>query len=247
LWTAKNAAMRGRVSEKLYKADGTFHGHRDHRDALTDLFNAKVDPAYQTASRIDSDLSSMISHRHSEASWLVIASMHTHDAVDHSETTYDSKGNAHTRHWTTYEDNSGTYRALAAIEASAAASDARSANDGLARLKPMVGGLYADKQIAVEDLRGMLPAAPGGSVGEGDFNVVSDLLFHPMIGFFGSLSSASSGESARSSFAPVLNSLRRLDAEVAGRRDGEINWVETAITTDLEGEMKSAGNGAGSW
>ena len=171
---------------------------------------------------------------------MAIAAMHTHDAVEHSETTYDSKGNAHTRTWTTYEDNSGTYRLLAAAEASAAASAARSANSGLERLKPMIQRLYQDKTLNQEQLVALLPRAEGQRVGEGGFDVFSDLLLHPLFGIFGSLSSASSGSSARAQFGSILGSLRALDGEVAGRRDVQIRWVEGQISFDLDAQMAKA-------
>ncbi len=237
LWAAKNGAMRGRVSDRLYSEREDYRTHRDHRDRLTTLFDAKVDPAYKTASGIDSDLSGMISHRNAEAFDMTLASLHTHDYAGES---CDSDGkNCHS----VYEDNSGIYRAMAAGEASAAASDARSANAGLERLKPMVSALYADKTLAQEQLIGLLPKVQGHAVGEGGFDVFGDLLLHPLFGIFGGLSSASSGESARSSFAPVLGALRAVDGEVAGRRDGEINWVEGNISRDLDGQMEKARGG----
>lgn len=234
LLAAKTSAMRGRVSDRIYSESGEFRGHRDRRDRLQSLFDAKVDPAYQAAKQIDDDLASMISHRNSEAMYMTMAALHTHDYAGEQ---CDSDGkNCHA----VYEDNSGMYRMLAASEASSAAAAARSANSGLERLKPMVNALYADKTLDQEQLRGLLPKVQGQRVGEGGFDVFGDLLLHPLFGIFSGLSSASSGEGARSSFGPVLGALRALDGEVAGRRDGEIRWVEGTITADLAAQMRRA-------
>ncbi|OGW88861.1 MAG: UDP-glucose 4-epimerase GalE, partial [Omnitrophica bacterium RIFCSPHIGHO2_12_FULL_44_12] len=234
LFDAKNMAMRGRVSEKLYGQNPEFKVHRDRRDRLQTLFNQKINPVVGMANQIVRDLDKMISERQTEAMNQVAAEANSHVLVQKSETTYDQNGNAHTRYWTEYEDHSLSYRILAAAAASAAKNAARRANDGLAKLKQELSALGGDPIFKSENL--LLPGANMNEVAGGHGALFA--FFGPSLwNVFGSMSSASDGSRAKSEFESILRTIEALSREVQTRLQGEINLVEQAISQDLMQQM----------
>ncbi|MBI5202656.1 MAG: hypothetical protein HY925_13780 [Elusimicrobia bacterium] len=229
--TGANAAMRGRVSDRLYAEREDFKTHRDHGDRLSESYDRNVAPALASAREVDSELGSMISHRQSEAAMLALASLHTSDI----ETYTDSDGKTHTR----TVDNSGPYRLMAATQASAAQAAAQRANAALARLRPQLSALQNDATIKSESLTNLLPHGAGVEV-HGGHGVVFDVFLPPLFSLFSGLSNASSGEHARTQFAPILSSLDRVASTVAQRRDGERRWVDQRIDQDLSEQMAKA-------
>ena len=230
-----NAAMRKRVSDRLYSERADFRQHRDRLDRLVALHDGPVKTALETARYIDERLADAISHFQDEQTQLALAAANSAVPVTVTET--DSKGNTTTR--VEIQDHSGPYRAAAAIAASAAASAASDAEEGLSRLGGELGTLYNDSTIADEDLRAWVPAKPGTSVdgGSGMVSWVMPGLFQ----LFSSMGSESSVESTRAEFASTLSSLGSLSSEVGSRRAGEQGWVDGEIDQDLAKQMEKAG------
>ncbi|MFA6004530.1 MAG: hypothetical protein WC881_10730, partial [Elusimicrobiota bacterium] len=158
LLTGTDNSMRNRVSDRLYSEGPEFRGHRNHRDRLVNLYDRSLGPTIKVAQNVDEDLREYISHRNSESNYLLLASMHTHDAVSCTHSYTDSNGNTRYQHSNDYEDNSGTYRMMAANEASSAQAHAAAANRGLEALRHLIANLQGSQTLAAEGLIELLPS-----------------------------------------------------------------------------------------
>ncbi|MBI4345560.1 MAG: hypothetical protein HY553_01815 [Elusimicrobia bacterium] len=235
LHSAANAAMRGRVGERLYSERQDYRDHRDRRDRLSKVYDQLAKPAVAVAEQVDAELRGMISARNTEAAMLTLAALHTNDAEYYT----DTDGKQQVR----YVDNSGPYRLAASVAASQAQAHARDANAALQRLRPMVTGLHNNRTLQDEGLVKMLPKAQGREVYDGH-GLLTDWFLPPLWGIFSGLSNASSAERARTEFAPIKSALERTGAELSGRRDGETRWLDHQVDQDLESQIGRAGNRA---
>lgn len=228
---AADAAMRGRVDGRLYAANAEYQGHRDHRDRLGDLHD-RVEPVLEQAQRVDKDLSDAIDHLHSRQLYLALAMQHEDDV----ETYTGSDGKTHTRH----VDNSGTYKLLAATEASNAQASISSAKAGMAALRPLIEQLRRDKGIGEEGLGFALNSNTGSVSGNGGLGVWGDLFLPGFWSFIGSSFDESHVQNARSRFAPVLQGLQSVQNEVGVRKASESGWVDGRIQREVNDEMGRA-------
>jgi hypothetical protein len=232
LFAGKTSAMRGRVSDRLYGESGEFRGHRDHRDKLTEL-HGRVQPALETAERVDQDLQDLEHHLHQRTYYLLIASQHEHDEEPCGK---DEDGDEKTCE----VDNSGMYKVMAANEASAAQASASAANAGIAALKPMIRQLREDQGIKDENLTFALIGTSAHSNGSGFFGVWGDLFLPSWASMFGNFSAESQASDARTKFAPALGGIRSVQSEIDSRTGQEAGWVDGRITTDVNGQMEKA-------
>jgi hypothetical protein len=230
-------AMRRRVSDRMYGESDEFRRHRDRFDRLAALCG-KLDAVVSTARGIDAHLASAAAHLQSEQTYLALAAANTCVSVTHTRT--NSEGQTET--YTTQEDQSGSYRVAAAMEASAAASEASAAEQAFSLLSKLVAELRDDPTIESEGFHSGLPEAQAGRVDAGS-GAWTAWFLPPLFGLFSSMRGASSVATTRASFAPVLRALEKLDEDVSSRKAGEDSWVNARISANLEQQIARAAGG----
>lgn len=245
-----NTAMRGRVSDRLASESTEFAGHRTRLGRLSTLQDRMVDPAATLAAEIDADLGSVISHRSAERNYLAIAATKTAVPVTKTRTACcrtetvngQTRSVSYTETYTAIEDQSGVWRAMAASEASAAQSAARSAQQGLDRLRPLIVKLHNDSTLQGEGLVSLLPDGANTQVDTGH-GAMSDWFLPPLFNLFSNAGSQASA--ARTEFRPVLTSLVNVNTRVGSLRGTERTWVESRIDSDLDQQIAQAQRGEG--
>ncbi|MFA6004799.1 MAG: hypothetical protein WC881_12125, partial [Elusimicrobiota bacterium] len=123
---------------------------------------------------------------------------------------------------------------------SSAQAHAAAANRGLEALRHLIANLQGSQTLAAEGLIELLPSLSEARHVDDRHSGFSDWFLPPLWNLFSNMGSASSGESARYGFAPVLNSLQRVGQVVSNRRDAEFTWVNGKISDDLSGQMQKA-------
>ncbi|MDD5629116.1 MAG: hypothetical protein PHU21_08625, partial [Elusimicrobia bacterium] len=236
---AENAAMRGRVSDRIYGQDQVpeFIKRRDHHDSLARLAEGPMKSAVGTARGVDRDLQMMISERHTEAAMLAMAIANEHVPVTKCEMDSDGHQSCHTE----YEDHSGMYKMMAAAAGSAAQAAARRAQSGIETLRGQLSQLSGNQTLRSEGLVAALPVAAGPQVSAGSGGLLD--MFIPgfasllMTGF-----NEGSASEARAKYAAVKGAIEGVDSVVRARQAGERRWLDGQIDQDLQRQMSEAVN-----
>ncbi|MBI5622452.1 MAG: hypothetical protein HY924_01600 [Elusimicrobia bacterium] len=228
-----NGAMRGRVSDRLSARDTEYQSHVSRMQSLAGAADGALKSAVEMAQGADKDMAEMASHEKSRAMYLLLASQNENvEVVD-----YDSQGRRVGSH---YEDNSGTYKALAASEGAAARASGASAQAQIKALSTIIPLLHKDPVLKAENLTFALPTQSNTRVGGQGGSVFFDFWMPASWNFFMTMFTESQAMQARSNFAPVKGSLESVLNEVKSRHHGELVWTDKQIDKVLNGQMAKA-------
>jgi hypothetical protein len=235
---ALTTKMRGRVSDRLAGENGEFKQRRVRHGDLKTLREGPVEGALHEAQRADSELGSAISDRQMEAFNETEAMMHTADVETYYDSESDGNGGTRSVARTRTVDNSGSYRAMAAMYASSARTHMSNANNAMSNLSGKLQSLASDRTMLSEQLAS--PHHGGMTSASGGPGLVGELFMPEAFNLFSNFMSSGNLSSAQSGVQQKLGALKSLHDEVSRRETGERTWLDGQIDTDLGRQMSTA-------